>query len=207
MDGGLFDLADLAERIAQDAAELAETVRDGAVVSTELAVVRLARDLDRLTGSALQEGVRRARAAGRTWQEIGELLGVSRQAAFQRFGRPVDPRTGEAMSASVLPGAGELAAGVLADFFDGRYAELCARFTEEAVAKGGTPERLASARAQLAGLVGAYERMGEPIVSPLGDHTMVNVPLTFEAGEMKGRVSFEADGKVAGLFVLHPDAP
>src|SRR5699024_5472379 len=29
---------------------------------------------------------------------IGDALGISRQAAFQRFGTPVDPRTGEAMN-------------------------------------------------------------------------------------------------------------
>jgi hypothetical protein len=36
--------------------------------------------------SALYDAVQEARAAGRTWQEIGDVLGVSRQAAQQRFG-------------------------------------------------------------------------------------------------------------------------
>lgn len=57
----------------------------------------------------LAAAVHRARERGRTWQEIGEALGVSRQAAFQRYGKPIDPRTGEAMNTTALPGADELA--------------------------------------------------------------------------------------------------
>jgi hypothetical protein len=39
-----------------------------------------------------------------------------------------------------------------------------------------------------------------------GDLTIVDIPLTFEASEMKGRVVDDKQGKVAGLFVLKPDA-
>lgn len=61
--------------------------------------------------SAVDEGMRavvqRARDAGHTWAEIGEVLGTTRQAAFQRFGRPTDPRTGQPMVLSMLPGAAD----------------------------------------------------------------------------------------------------
>jgi hypothetical protein len=43
------------------------------------------------------------------------VLGTTRQAAFQRFGRPLDPRTGVPMAEEILPGAAERAAGLLAD--------------------------------------------------------------------------------------------
>lgn len=35
----------------------------------------------------LADAVERARAAGATWAEIGSALGITRQAAYQRFGR------------------------------------------------------------------------------------------------------------------------
>ena len=41
----------------------------------------LARAVDKLQ----RDLVRRAREAGRSWTEIGEALGVSRQSAWQRF--------------------------------------------------------------------------------------------------------------------------
>jgi hypothetical protein len=34
----------------------------------------------------------------------------------------------------------------------------------------------------------------------------VDIPMSFEASDMKGRVVFDQDGKVTGLFVLSPDA-
>ena len=36
--------------------------------------------------AALHDAVRAALDAGATWSDIGDVLGVSRQAAFQRFG-------------------------------------------------------------------------------------------------------------------------
>jgi hypothetical protein len=51
-----------------------------------LTSVTSARHLAGAVDDVLRATVQRARAAGRTWQEIGDLLGTSRQAAFQRFG-------------------------------------------------------------------------------------------------------------------------
>jgi hypothetical protein len=44
-----------------------------------------------------RDAVRRARAEGRTWGEIGRCLGISRQAARQRFAElpPVDPESAQ----------------------------------------------------------------------------------------------------------------
>jgi hypothetical protein len=64
------------------------------------------------------------------------------------------------------------------------------------------PGKLADTWAAVVSMVGSFERAGEPFVRRQGDYTVVDVPLTFEAGDMTGRVSFSADGKVAGLFVL-----
>jgi hypothetical protein len=55
--------------------------------------VAAARDLSAAAEAALQAAVDRARVAGQSWREIGDVLGTSRQAAFQRFGHPVDPCT------------------------------------------------------------------------------------------------------------------
>jgi hypothetical protein len=62
-------------------------------------------------------------------------------------------------------------------------------------------KRLADGRARMAGLVGAYEGMGEAFAHRVADHTVVEIPLRFEAGEATGRVTFDEDGKVAGLWL------
>ena len=55
----------------------------------ETPVAQLARIAEekRDLGRAEEIAVRRARAAGLSWAEIGTLLGVSKQAMHQRYGR------------------------------------------------------------------------------------------------------------------------
>jgi hypothetical protein len=36
---------------------------------------------------------------------------------------------------------------------------------------------------------------------------MVDIPLRYEAGYTEARVAFDADEKVAGFFILPPEAP
>jgi hypothetical protein len=68
---------------------------------------------------ALQGAVDRARDAGHSWREIGEVLGTTRQAAFQRFGHPVDPRTGTPMSHDVPTDAADRAVALITGLVEG----------------------------------------------------------------------------------------
>jgi hypothetical protein len=176
--------------------------RKGYVDDNGLAAVVEARERARDAEEALRLAVERARQRGHTWQEIGEVLGTSRQAAFQRFGRPVDPRTGEDMAVVPgLPGAPEKAVALFADLVAGRWAEVRRDF-DPRLAAGLSTGDLVEVWAQAVGMVGAYERMGEPITLRAGAHTVVNVPLHCEAGTVTGRVAFDDDGRVGGLFLL-----
>src|SRR4051812_10022390 len=46
------------------------------------------------TSRLLREAVTSARSAGHSWEAVGHVLGISRQAAQQRFGAPEAPATG-----------------------------------------------------------------------------------------------------------------
>ncbi|WP_159233282.1 DUF3887 domain-containing protein [Mycolicibacterium vanbaalenii] len=149
--------------------------------------------------------VQQAREAGRTWQDIGQVLGVSRQAAFQRYGKPIDPRNGEVMNTRPLPDAIELARAVIDDHAHGRWPAITERF-DETMRAGLTEEGLAEAWAYLAGMAGAYESHGDTDAVRAGDFTITNTPLTFEAGDFVARVTFRDDRTIAGLYILNPDA-
>lgn len=149
--------------------------------------------------------VDQARHDGATWQAVGDALGISRQAAFQRFGHPVDPRTGELMDTRAHDGAVELAAGIVDDLAGARWAEVVARFDERMTAALDA-EGVGDAWAQVVGTVGAFEAAGPATARRLGDVTVVDTPLRFEAGEMVARISVRADRTVAGLFILAPGA-
>ncbi|MVU78531.1 hypothetical protein GPX89_14905 [Nocardia sp. ET3-3] len=78
----------LAKLLSTNAEFLAEVLRpaEGKPVPSVLAALRAARSLDGVVDDVLRSLVRQARDEGRTWAEIGEIFGTSRQAAFQRFG-------------------------------------------------------------------------------------------------------------------------
>ncbi len=195
----------IAALLGDTAAALGDALRHGGAghVPAELNTVRLAARIRAVADDALQRSVVRARGSGHTWQEIGDALGTSRQAAFQRFGKPVHPRTGVPLTENPLPDAGRLALEVLDAWMSGRDDELIAKF-DDTMRSQLPPDKLAQTWPRLTGLVGAYESRRDPIVRPLGGHTIVNVPMEFEGGPMTGRVVFDTAGRIAGLFVLQP---
>ncbi|MGH3256692.1 MAG: hypothetical protein ACRDOU_15085, partial [Streptosporangiaceae bacterium] len=97
---------------------------------TPLAVVAVIRSLARVVEDGMREAVQAARQAGHTWAELGDLLGTTRQAAFQRFGRPLDPRTGAPMADAILPGATGRAASLIADVAEQRWEQARAGFDQ-----------------------------------------------------------------------------
>jgi Protein of unknown function (DUF3887) len=177
-----------------------DDVPDDAALAPLDAVAAI-RSLARVVEDGLREAVQLARESGHTWAEIGELLGTTRQAAFQRFGRPLDPRTGALMNALILPGATGRAAALFADLAEQRWEQACADFSP-AVAEKLDAAKIAAVWAQVVGHAGAYQGMGEPVAHKAGDYTVVDVPLEFEAAAQTGRVSYDQAGQVAGLFIL-----
>jgi hypothetical protein len=202
-------LRDLSGLLADQASALADAVGSPLASPAYLELVRRARDLDSLAEQVLKLCVQQSRDAGHTWQEIGDLLGVTRQAAFQRFGKPIDPRTGEPMDKTVrMADAAERAVAVVTAVLEGRMDEARRSFNAQ-VLEAFTDEVRGDGLATVAGLVGAFEGFdeGEPFVRRIGDHTVVDIPLRYEAGDMKARVAFDTDEKVAGIFILPRETP
>ena len=204
-----MSLASLSALLAEQASLLADAVGSPLAPPSYLDQVRNALRAHQLAEQVLKLCVQQSRDAGHTWQEIGDLLGVTRQAAFQRFGKPIDPRTGEPMDKTVrMADAAERAVEIVTAVLDGRMDEARQSFNAEVLA-AFTDEVRANGLATVAGLVGAFEGFGEgePFVRRIGDHTVVDIPLRYEAGDMKARVAFDTDEQVAGLFILAPETP
>jgi hypothetical protein len=150
--------------------------------------------------------VHQARRNGATWQVVGDALGVSRQAAFQRYGKPIDPRTGEPMNTTPLHGAAELAASVVDNLVSGQWSRVIGQL-DPTMRDNLTEDALAAAWAQIIGLAGAFEEHGEPEVARAGDMTITNTPLTLEAGDYTARITFRDDRTIAGLHILERQTP
>jgi hypothetical protein len=150
--------------------------------------------------------VQQARERGATWQTIGDALGVSRQAAFQRYGKPIDPRTGEPMNTTPLDDAAQLARSVVDDLAAGRWERVTERF-DPTMRDGLSEDALAAAWAQIVGTSGAFEGQDDPVVTRAGDLTVTNTPLSMEAGDYTARIAFRDDRTIAGLHILSEPAP
>ena len=63
--------------------------------SDQLSLVRRTAEADAVAGSLLHQAVNAARSGGHSWSAIGDTLGLTRQAAQQRFGRDAPLETEE----------------------------------------------------------------------------------------------------------------
>lgn len=173
-------------------------------------------ELDRAKGT-LKQAVLRARAEGRTWADIGKTLGMTRQAAFKRFGQASNPATGEPITGALMSiqQLHTLTERVFQLLSSGDYASL-----EEllhADVRSELPEPLVmDTWSRVLAEVGALERLSDThVVLPGGDRiedddeilgTVVGVTtLDCEAGEVMGRVAIDNALRVVGLLLVAPD--
>ncbi len=185
-------------------AELVSGVLRGAGAAegpSVMAAVSATRTLDLIVDDILHALVRQARAEGRTWAEIGEVLHVTRQAAFQRFGAAADdPRAQEGVMKPIR-GAADKASVILGDWLHERY-DAVRRDFDARMLEQCTVEMLQAVRGQTRQTGGEPVEMGAGAVSVRSGYTVVDVPIAFERAEATGRVAFDADERVAGFFIL-----
>ena len=102
--------------------------------------------------------------------------------------------------ANVPPGAADRARALFGDFIEGRWEETRGDFHENF--RGHLDAgRIAQGWAHTASSAGGFERVGEPSARQFGEYTLVELPLTFKAGEGTGRAALDQQGRVAGLSI------
>jgi hypothetical protein len=158
------------------------------------------RSLDMVVEDTLRALVDQARAAGHTWAEIGGLLHVSRQAAFQRFGGTRRSVSAGAGIVSPMDGAVEHAVPVLEAFLDGRFDDVRSSFGERML-NACSVELLADVREKVRREAGEVQALGTPVVSVRDGYTAVDIPVALDYADGVGRVVLDADRQVAGFFV------
>lgn len=171
---------------------------DGDASGQVMRAIAATRSLDLIVEDTLRALVEQARKTGHTWAEVGEVLHVSRQAAFQRFGggRAASDGTG----AVAVEGAVERAVEVLQAFLDARLEDARAVFGERMLDVCST-ELMADVREKVHDEGGEVQALGTPVVSVRDGYTGVDIPIALERADGIGRVVLDADRQVAGFFV------
>jgi hypothetical protein len=185
---------------------VAEVLRaDGRSSAQLIRAIAATRSLETIVDDTLRALVDQARDAGHTWAEIGEVLHVSRQAAFQRFGGGRRQTVDEDAVDVPIDGAVEDAVPVLEAFLDGRWDDTRATF-DKRMLQACSVELLADVREKVRREAGEVQALGTPTLSVRDGYTIVDIPVALERADGVGRVVLNADRQVAGFFIRPRDA-
>jgi hypothetical protein len=207
--------AEITDHIAENDWDSVRTDFDE-VMSDEVTEERLASVWDSLT---TELGGYTSRGAPAQVSEPGDLLTFETPMAFERGAarsRVAFRRDGRIAGLLLLPGAlrdrpveqlRERAAEITDLMAANDWAAVREDF-DATMAAQLTEDRLRTAWDQVVAAKGPYRSRGEPSEVPgPGEVVVFDTPMAFEQGEMKSRVAFHNDGRVAGLFILVPEAP
>jgi hypothetical protein len=185
---------------------VADVLREDAQTEGQaMRAIAATRSLDLIVDDILRALVMRARAAGHTWAEIGDILHVTRQAAFQRFGSGAPQAPDSDTSTPPIRGAAKRAVSVVQAFLDGRWDDVRASF-DNRMSEAFSAELMADVREKVQRGGGDVREMGTPGVSKREGLTVVDIPVTLERASGTGQVIFDGEGRVAGFFV-RPTGP
>ena len=178
----------------------------GGETSLEVATQRvaIAAELKMLADQALHDSVEQARAQRVSWQQIGDVLGISRQAAFQRFRNPNDPRGSSPMRTKSNNALITSAEVVYHQIARGDY-EPVGRQMTFLVQRVLNEKKVMGVWSDVTATAGALESLGESFVRPSGSNVVVETPLSFEAGDFVGRIAYNRRDKIVGMLILRPD--
>lgn len=152
------------------------------------------------------EGVRRLHASGMTMRDIADALGISHQRVHQIVSGAKPRARGRRAAAGGAAILVVLAAGLAFLYGNVSSPDRAVRAFSELV-EALSEDRLRQAWMGFEALYGEYASHGSATASNLGGFVVLNVPLAMANGPAKARISFQSDGKIAGLYLLRQDAP
>ncbi|WP_049830802.1 hypothetical protein [Arthrobacter sp. RIT-PI-e] len=179
--------------------------------------VRLARRLEDAAERHLIRTVAVARAHGVPWQAIGDVYGISRQAAFKRFGTTPPDNPGADIVTRPLIDLQERTEQVFALLSTGDYAAVKAMMTFS-TSRVLTKKKVMAVWDQVVSTSGAFESCSETRLQTADGRNVVlrhinqylsgglvgQTRLEHEAGDWVGRVAFNGTGKITGMLIVHP---
>ncbi|MCQ9173120.1 DUF3887 domain-containing protein [Corynebacterium amycolatum] len=170
----------------------------------------------------LEDAVAQARTAGHSWAEIGNVLNISRQAAFKRFGSVQNPVSGELMTATKTTHIAELGEKFLRHIINGEEAETVSMISpklrkdlpwstiysvwEDVLTETGAFESFDDTQVTSLGGTRTKEPTSQKLLSKILGTSLVITTLKHEAGEWMARVAFDRHENVIGLLILPVDA-
>lgn len=185
--------------------------------SDALSAVEISNRIELAARAHLEESVAVARARGVSWQEIGNVFDITRQAAFKRFDNKATATFGENVAGSPIIDLISRTEEIFEHLSRGDYASVkslmtftCSRALPkkkimgvwvQVVADSGAFESCSNTTVQTAdGTNVLAQKLNQYLAGGLIGQTQIN----HEAGKWVGRVAYNGAGKVTGILIVHP---
>lgn len=210
------------DRLVTLIAHLAELGPRAANEQDAIRSIELGLEVERTAHRYLEQSVAVARARAVSWQEIGDTFGISRQAAFKRFGSsPSDGRSGEDKGSESLSmptiDLTSRTEQVFRHLSRGDYAAVKSMMTFTC-SRLLTKKKVMSVWDEVIVTTGQFETCSQTIMQTsdgtnviaqklnqhLSSGLVGQTRLTHEGGEWLGRVAFNGAGKITGILLVHP---
>ncbi|MGP5217984.1 hypothetical protein [Arthrobacter rhombi] len=199
MDSSADDPAETTAR-ARRAEKLAARLADPLEADGAVTALRQAEELKYLADDLLVATAGRAHDAGLSWQDIGNQLGISRQAAYQRFASGSSADDGRRREdRELVQQIRELFAAIDSGDID----RIGTEFTPRMLAQV-PPSTVRALWADAVDSLGPFDRLTAATVRRNGSTRFVHCSLVFADGLLEGRAAVDRSGKVAGLLITDP---
>ena len=159
-------------------------------------------DLEAATKN-LEDAVGRARAAGATWQQIGSALGVSKQAASQKYQDQVAPnqQAHDQIQKELNIKAEHLFAALCSSDIDGVHAMMT-----YATARLLSKRKILKTWQAVIDTVGEHLDIQRTVIEQSGSQNVLTYRLRHEHGEPVGQIAFNSRTKITGWVIYLDDS-
>ncbi|MGP5581684.1 hypothetical protein ACTXOF_14315 [Glutamicibacter arilaitensis] len=199
---------------------LADAANLGTAPTTEagaLNAVEIGNQIERAARAHLEESVAVARARGVSWQDIGTTFGITRQAAFKRFGTVSAAMPDEGNVGNPIIDLTSRTEEVFEYLSKADYGSVKSMMTftcsraltkknvmgvwDQVVADSGGFKSCSNTTIQTAD---GRNVLAQKLNQFLAGGLIVQTRLNHEAGEWIGRVAYNGAGKITGIIIVHP---
>lgn len=152
----------------------------------------------------VDEAVIEARATGATWQQIGSILNISKQAASQRYGS-----TGTVYAANSLESIqkelNQLTEELFAALNHGDYERAHSLMTY-VTARRLSKRKISDIWQQTLDVCGTFIEVHKTVTEYRGRDYVLTYRLRHALGEPVGQISFNQSHKITGLVIFNDDS-
>lgn len=159
-------------------------------------------ELHRAT-AALNDAVSEAREAGATWQQVGDALGVSRQAAAQRF-TPHDA-TGTEVPGHIAEDLRANTEQLFSALASANYPTVYS-FMTYTTGRLLSQRKLARVWQQVIEACGSYQAVKRTVVERYGRNFLLTFRLQHNHGQPVGQIMFNPKLKMTGMMIFNDDS-